>query len=663
MQEIAARAVQLHQSGKLNQAEKLYREFLARDPNHATALHLLGVCLYQRGRIEEALPFFERSVTLDGLDPGVHINHALALSAAGLHDRARQSSERAVALNPGYAGAQNSLGAAYHRAGDYALAEACFRKAVALKPDYAEALANLGLCEIERGDNDAAIASLEKARALAPAALPTLSGLGSAKALRRDDVGAIAAFAEVVALDPKNGYARAHLHQLKRQIADWRGYAADIRALAGKDALWSRERDLPSPFIVHVAIDQPGLQRDVAEIYARKIARDFEPLAALERTAGRCDPSRRIRIGYLSPDFRQHPVAILMVDLMTSHDRAAFEVFAFSYGGDDGGDLRARIANGVDHFIDIVALSPIAAAGVIRANEIDILIDLAGFTTHSRPAILALRPAPVQAQYLGFLGSMGASFIDYVIADAVAVPTANEPFFAEKIVRLPRSLQAVPNRPSPRPSSTRADHGLPSEGVVFCCFNNTYKYTPEMFDAWMRILKRVDGSVLWLLADSEAAVANLKREATMRGLDAARLVFAERVPYTEHLERHRHADVFLDTLPYNAGTTASDALWAGVPVLTLPGKSFAARMAASLVTAIGMEEMVMPNLAAYEAQAIRIGNDTEERTALRERLAHLLDEGRFFDVDLFRQEIEAAFRTMMARWREGLEPANITIAG
>ena len=662
MQEIAARAVQLHQAGKLNQAEKLYREFLALDPNHAAALQLLGVCLFQRGRVAEALPFFEKSVAIDGRDPGVHINHALALSAVGDHEGARQSSLRAVALNPGYAGAQNSLGASYHRAGDHAAAEACFKKAVALKPDYAEALANLGLCASERGDHDAAIASLEKARALAPGAVPTLAGLGNAKALRRDTEGAIAVFAELVAFDPKNGYARAHLHHLKRQIADWRGYAADIRALAGKDAQWSRERDLPSPFIFQTMIDEPRIQSEVASLYARKIAQDVKPLAATERSKERLDPARRIRLGYLSPDFRNHPIAILMVDLLALHDRATFEVFAFSYGRDDSSDLKARIESNVDSFIDISAMPPLTAAETIRENEIDILIDLAGFTTHSRPAIAALRPAPVQAQYLGFLGSMGASFIDYVIADGVVATHENEASFAEKIIRLPRSLQAVPRRPAASAAaSTRADHGLPDEGTVFCCFNNTYKYTPEMFDIWMRILKRVPGSVLWLLAESDAAAANLIREAITRGIDGKRLIFAKRLPYAQHLDRHCHADLFLDTLPYNAGATASDALWAGVPVLTCPGKSFAARMAASLVGALGMDEMIMPYLAAYEAYAIRLGNSAEERIALRDRLAHLGETSRFFDADVFRGEIEAAYQAMMARWREGLEPANITI--
>lgn len=663
MQHLAARAVELHQSGKLAQAEKLYREFLSAEPNHAVALHLLGVCLFQRGKAEDALVFFERSVRLQPKDPGAHINHALALSALNRIDEAKAASERAVAANPDYPGAQNSLGAALYRLGDHAGAQDCFARAVALKPDYAEALANLGLCVTQNGHLEQAIALLKKAEALNPAAPATLSGLGNAQALADDLTGASATFAKLVKLDPKNGYARAHLHHLNRRLAAWDRFDAEVKALAATGTEWSTERDLPSPLIVMTALDQPKLQLDVAKLHAATFDVGAPAIPATALPAHRTDPARRIRLGYLSPDFRQHPVATLTADLLATHDRSAFEVFAFSYGPDDGSKLRRRIESAVDRFVDLRACSTEAAAAAIRDSEIDILIDLAGYTTHSRPGIVARRPAPIQAQYLGYLGSMGARFIDYVIADAVVAPPASAALFSEAIVRLPASLQVNPLRPElPASRDDRLAHGLPAEAMVFCCFNNTFKITPGMFDVWMRIMKRAEGSVLWLFAEHEIARANLAREAAKRGIDPARLVFAGRASYEDHLARHTHADLFLDTLPYGAGTTASDALWAGLPILTTPGRSFASRMGASLAEGLGMPEMIVPDLQAYEARAIRLAKDADSLSALKEKLRAQRVTARLFDLERTRMSIEDAYRQMMALWRAGEAPRAIAVS-
>lgn len=654
MQQLAAQAVQLHQSGKLAQAEKLYRQFIAADPNHAVALHLLGLCLFQRGRVRESLPFFERSVAINARDPGVHINHALALTALGDDPGAMRSSERAVAADANYPGAHNSLGAALYKAQSFEAALSCFERAVRLKPDYAEALANLGLCRIELGDLDAAIESLTAARSLNPDAVPTISGLGNALALKKDYAGAIAQFERLVTLDPQNGYARAHLHHLKRQICDWRNSAAEIRALAGKDAQWRKDRDLPPPFIFLSAIDHPRIQFEAARLYAGKFATADRPLAPGDPPPARLDANRKIRVGYLSPDFRQHPIGILIADLLDAHDRERFEIYAFSYGSDGGGDLRRKIEQAVDVFVDVEALSADQAAARITELEIDIMVDLAGYTTHSRPGILARRPAPVQAHYLGYLGSMGADWIDYVIADDIVAPAANDAVFSETIVRLPGSLQVNPKRSAAiEAKSRRSTYGLPDDAVVFCCFNNTYKLSPEMFDVWMRILSRTPGSVLWLFVDTEAAKHNLRHEAAKRNVEPERLVFADRVPYEEHLARHHHADLFLDTLPYNAGTTASDALWSGLPVLTCAGRSFASRMAASLVSAAGIPEMIVEDLASYEARAIRLAQDATERKRLRDKLAAARASCSLFDLDASRRKIEAAYVEMMRRWRAG----------
>ena len=372
----------------------------------------------------------------------------------------------------------------------------------------------------------------------------------------------------------------------------------------------------------------------------------------------------RIRIAYLSADFRQHAASVLMAGMFERHDRSRFEVSAVSFGADDGSPMRKRLTAAFEHFVDARGLSDDVIADLVREHEIDIAVDLMGYTTNSRSGIFARRPAPVQAHYMGFAGTMGAPFLDYVIADRTVIPERARAVYAEKVVTLPNSYFVNDDgRPIGERVFTRAELGLPDRGFVFCCFNGSHKITPDVFDGWMRILKRVNGSVLWLLADHPATIGNLMREAAARGVDPKRLIFARRIPPPDHLARHRAADLFLDTLPYNAHTTACDALWAGLPVLTRTGETFAGRVAASVLGAIGLRELITETAVDYERRAIALAADPARLAAIRNRLAQNRLTTPLFDTQLFTRHMEAAFVAMHRRHPAGERPDHISIRG
>jgi protein O-GlcNAc transferase len=378
---------------------------------------------------------------------------------------------------------------------------------------------------------------------------------------------------------------------------------------------------------------------------------------------GRIYQHERVRIAYLSADFNWHATAYLMAELFELHDRTRFEVLGVSFGVDDKSNMRSRLIKSFDQFHDVRFKTDSDVAKMLNELEVDIAVDLKGHTGDSRPAILAYRPAPIQVNYLGYPGTMAGDFIDYVIADKIVLPFDQEAFYTEKIVHLPDCYQV---NDSKRRISThtpmRWEAGLQNEGFVFCCFNNSFKITAPMFDVWMRLLKAVESSVLWLLADNAGAAPNLRKEAAARGVDPARLVFAVRVPPEDHLARHRLADIFLDTLPCDAHTTASDALWAGLPLITCRGETFAARVAASLLNAVGLSELVTNSLDEYESLALQLARDKKTLSAIRAKLAANRDTCPLFDTNRFRRHIEAAYKTMWERYLRGEPPVNFAVA-
>ena len=354
---------------------------------------------------------------------------------------------------------------------------------------------------------------------------------------------------------------------------------------------------------------------------AKRFIRHAVPVDLPQIWRGKIWRNRKIKVAYVSCGFHKHPTAYLIAELIEIHDRSRFEVLGISLGPDDQSEIRARLVRGFEQFHDVRMKSDREVAALLNDMQVDIAVDCSGYIVNARPGIFAARPTPIQINYLAHPGTLGAGFYDYILADATVLPFDQQPFYAEKIVHLPNSYQVNDfKRPVAARTPTRTEVGLPAEGFVFCCFNNSYKITPPVFDIWMRLLDRVAGSVLWLCSDRIAAETNLRREAAARGIDPARLVFARRVPLEDHLARHRLADLFLDTLPYNAHTTASDALWVGLPIVTCCGQSFAGRVAASLLRAIGMPDLVTHDLDEYERLALRIACGPAVRQELRERL-------------------------------------------
>jgi predicted O-linked N-acetylglucosamine transferase (SPINDLY family) len=405
--------------------------------------------------------------------------------------------------------------------------------------------------------------------------------------------------------------------------------------------------------------DDGALRRRCSENFiAARLPQPAQPL-----WKGEAYHHDRVRIAYLSADFRQHATAELIAGLIEAHDRARFEISAVSFGRDDNSALRARLVRAFDRFEDVRLKNDAEVAQWLKDSEIDIAIDLKGHTEESRPGILAHRPCPVQVGYLGYPGTIGAPWLDYILADARVLPFDRQPFYNERIVHLPHCYQVNDSSRTIGETPTRADAGLPGNSFVFCCFNAAWKITPVLFDVWMRLLAAVPGSVLWLLDDNATARCNLAATAEARGIDPARLIFAPRISSAAHLARHRLADLFLDTLPYNAHTTASDALWAGLPVLTCLGAQFDGRVAASLLEAVGLPELVTHNLVDYEALALALARDSARLSSFREKLAANRLTSPLYDTDRFRQSIEAAYLRMMERARQGRAPESFVVPG
>ena len=486
-------------------------------------------------------------------------------------------------------------GDALLRVQDYAGAAGCYRAALKLRPGLAEAHHQLGEAQYRLGDLDAAMACFRQALALAPGHHEIRRNIGHLLERQGRLEEAQAAYEAAALLRPDDPALIGQIFYLKQRMCDWGSHAADRARLEAAALTGAREL----PWMMRGLGPSPAVELAVARRGAGALAGTARLPPAPARAPG------RLRVGYLSSDFRNHPVGRLLAPVIAAHDRDGFELFGYSHGEDDGGAERAALAAGFEHFVELRPLDDAAAAARIRADGIDLLIDLNGFTEGERPGILARRPAPVQASWLGYTGTLGCDWIDYVIADGFALPFDRQAFYDERIVHLPGSFVPVDPRPVAAPPD-RAALGLPATGFVFCCHSNAYKITPAMFDVWMRLLVAVRWSVLWLYAPQAEAQVNLRREAVARGVDSRRLVFAAGLGIAGYRARMGAADLFLDTSPYSAGTVAGDALAAGLPLLTLAGETFASRHAGSLLHAMGRDDLIVDTLAAYEARALEL---------------------------------------------------------
>jgi predicted O-linked N-acetylglucosamine transferase (SPINDLY family) len=497
---------------------------------------------------------------------------------------------------------------------------------------------------------DAAMADYKKAIALKPLDAHLRMNFGHFLADIRRHADALASYRAAWQIKPDTPFLLGYLLYTQLMNCDWENINA------GRDMLRERmtqDARAASPFPMLSLTDDPALQRKSAEIWARL----KYPPQQVPYTQAPAGP--KIRVGYFSMDFRQHALATLTAGLYEAHDREKFEIYAFSYGPDTGDAMRKRLEKAFDTFIDVRDRSDAEIATLARTIGIDIAVDLAGYTKQARTGIFALRAAPIQIGYLGFPGTMGTPYMDYIIGDDIVIPFEARDHYAEHIIHLPTYQANDHKRERPQITLSRGELGLPEKGFVFCSFNNAYKFSPETFSSWMRILHRVEGAVLFLYADHEVTAENLSREATARGIDRKRLVFGKQLDMEGYLARYKAAGLFLDTLPYNAGTTAADALWMGLPVLTCTGRGFASRMAASLLNAAGVQELITHTREDYEDRAVELATHPQQLAALRSKLAHV--EATLFNTPAFTRSLESAYIQVVARARAGLPPAHVHI--
>jgi protein O-GlcNAc transferase len=631
-----------------------YDRALAHSPGYAEALFNRGAVLILLGRHAEALETYDRLLkshpgAIEALN-----GRGNALQGLARHAEALESYDRAIQLKPDYAEAWNNRGNTLLASGKDTEAVASYDRALELKPDYADAWSNRGNALVDGGRHEEALASYDNALRLQPRD-PMIwdSRANILVSLNRHEEAATS-FAQLLRIAPDFEYGIGRLLHSQMHCADWSNFAENTAKLI--NAVGSGKRaDAPFSFL-SVSQSEP-LQRQCAAIFVED---KFSPSASPLWT-GRRYQHDRIRVAYLSADFHNHATAYLMAGLFESHSKERFETTAISFGPDADDDMRKRLLSAFDHFIDVREHSDREVAMLLQEREIDIAVDLKGFTAHGRTGILGHRPAPIQVNYLGYPGTLAADYIDYIIADRHVIPPAHHAYYTEKVVYLPDSYQVNDARRSIADRMpSRMEAGLPEQDFVFCCFNNSFKIRPEVFDIWMRLLHAVSGSVLWLMEVSPAASDNLRREAVRHGIPAERLVFASRMKLDEHLARHALADLFLDTLPYNAHTTASDALWAGLPVLTCIGNAFAGRVAASLLHAVGMPELITDNLVEYEAMALRLATTPALLAEVRSKLSRKRTSS-LFDTDRFCRHIEAAYITMWERYQAGELPAHFSV--
>lgn len=537
---------------------------------------------------------------------------------------------------------------------DHVTALLNFEKALTLRADYAEAHLNRAFSLSELKRHDEALEGYGRALAIDPNMVEAQRGRALTLWEMKRHTEAIEAFDAALALDPDYDYLIGERLYAKTQICDWVGIEEDWARIAAKIGSGKRAA---LPFQILSFTDDPKFQRTAIEIWAR----DKVGIGGAHRSLPRRSSAGKIRVGYFSADFRTHPVALLSVGMFEHHDRSRFEIVGFSYGPDSSSDLRQRLARAFDAFHDVRGSSDADIARMSRETEIDIAVDLTGYTQHCRPGIFVHGCAPIQVSHLGYAATCATQAIDYIIADNTLIPEDSRVHFSEKVAYLPDSYQPNDNtRPIADKTFTRRELSLPETGFVFCCFNNSYKITPELFSTWMRILHRVPDSVLWFRQNSQFVVDNLREEAKRRGTDPDRLVFAERVASMDlHLARHRAADLFLDTAPFNAHTTASDALWAGLPVLTRPGGTLASRVAASLLKAVDLGELAVPDRDGYERLAVDLALDPERLAQIRRKLAHMRGQAPLFQTATFTKYIEDAYTQMYQRYQAGSAPDHI----
>lgn len=649
------RAIELHNGGDLTAARAVYKRLLLTYPSHAELLSMLGTVECQSGNLVEGAHLLERSLAVSPSQPDTCHNRGNALLELERFAEAAASFERAVSLKPDYADAWMGRGVALNMLNRYPEALTCFSRALALRPDFATAYNNRGNSLLGLQRMDAALADYVMAARLDPDSADAHHNQGVILMHQNRHEAALHAYARSLALKPDMPWLDGMIIHSLQQISDWKGFKGwRQRIIDGVEA----GRPVVSPFHLHALIDDPAIHRQASEIYGRTRYKRQPGLSEIQPYPRH----ERIRIAYVSSDFRDHPVAHLLAGLFAAHDCRRFEIFAVSLRAEPGSPWQKRIETTAEHFIDASQMSDHEVVGRLRDLEIDIAVDLNGFTDGGRTCIFAERAAPIQVHYIGYLGTLAMDYYDYMLADSVLVPEDRQADYTEAVAYLP-TYQINDDRLAPSPKGfTRTELGLPEDGFVFCSFNQTYKITPNVFASWMRILKRVPGSVLWLLVVDPKALSHLRASAEHLGVDGSRIIAASRIPLEDHLARQKAADLFLDTHPYNAGATASQALRVGLPLITCPGRSFAARMGASLLTTVDMPELIVGSQEAFEDLAVELATQPGALAAIKRKLKANLAGSRLFDTRRAAGDLEAVYRVMYQRLQDGLSPESIKIS-
>ena len=636
-------------------ALKAYDGSLKIDPRSEEAWSNMGNALQALKRYDEAIAHYDKALNLKPNYAEAWSNKGNVLEKLKLYDEAIAHYDNALNLKPNYAEAWSNKGWALHHLKRIDDAIAHYDRALSINHNYVIGWCNKGWALHELGLFDEAIAHYDKALNLKPNYAEAWSNKGNAlHELKRYDE-AITHYDKALSLKPDIDWIAGDLLHTKMKICDWSGLADSLKTVSKKVM---EGKKFSTPFGMLYLSDDISLHKKSSEVYVKHRYPCNDALGPILKYANK----EKIRVAYFSADFHNHATGYLIAELFELHDKNQFELIGFSFGPITNDDMRIRLEKSFNKFIEVGGLSDVEIAKLSRDLNIDIAIDLKGFTQHSRTGIFANRAAPIQVNYLGYPGTMGADYIDYIIADKILIPVYLQSFYKEKVVYLPHSYQVNDRkRVISNKQFTRSELGLPEKGFIFCCFNNNYKILPSTFAGWMRILKIVEDSFLWLLQDNAWVINNLKNEAQKQGVDPNRLLFADRMPPPEHLARHCQADLFLDTFPYNAHTTASDALWTGLPILTLMGQSFASRVTASLLTAISLQELITDTQEKYEALAIELAMNPQKLLDIKFKLANTRLSSPLFDTPLFTKHVESAYIQMYDVYKANLPSDNLFI--
>ena len=649
------KALILFQNKKLNEAKNICEKILKQKKNNSQVYNLYAFVLYYLEKFDEAIESWNRSIKINPNYIEAYNGLGNAFSKLKKFDEAIINFKQAIKINSNYFEAYSNLGNAFINSQRLDEAMKNFDKAIKIKPDFAQAYHGKAYILMKFQKFEEAIKNWNKAIEINPNFIPAYIERGhTLSTLNRLDE-ALESYNKAYILNPDYKFLLGDLIHAKFKLCSWKSEKENLEKL--KNKILKSEKSSP-PFPILSLFDSPQLQRASAEIWIKE---NFSKESSIKKIPKR-ESEKKIRIGYYSADYYEHATSYLMVELIELHDKSKFEIFGFSFSPKKDDKMGKRISKAFDKFIDVNLKTDKEISQLSRDLDIDIAIDLKGFTQFSRFGIFVERCAPIQVNYLGHPGTLGANCIDYIIADKVLVPKENQKNYSEKIIYLPHSYQVNDsNKKISDRVFTRKELELPKDGFIFCCFNKNYKITPNVFDCWMKILKKVKGSVLWLFENNLITIKNLQQEAKKRDVGSDRLIFAKPLVLDEHLARHKVADLFLDTFPYTAHTTCSDALWAGLPVLTCVGESFASRVSASLLNSIGLAELVAHTHKQYEDIAIELANNPIRLKEIKNELEKNKLEKPLFNTKLFTKHIESAYTEMHKKYIKNEKPDHIIV--